>query len=143
MSRLHEDAKVGRLKAIPLFADASRTALGHLAAAADEVSVAAGTTLIHQGHDHHEGYVVVSGTVDVIVDDETVAEVGEGELVGELGLFGQRPASATVRARTEVEVLVIPYNRFDQLLDDHPALTKTIATKLAARLHNMDRLHQR
>ena len=138
---LHEDAKVGRLKAIPLFADASRTALRHLATAADEVSVPVGTTLIHQGHDHHEGYVVVTGIVDVVVDGEKVAEVGEGEMIGELGLFGQRPASATVKAQTPVEALVIPYNRFDQILDDNPSLTKTIATKLAARLHGMDQLH--
>jgi len=139
---LHEDAKVGRLKSVPLFADASRTALRHLASTADEVTVPKGSTLIHQGHDHHEGYVIVAGRVEVVLDGERVAEIGEGEIVGELGLFGQRPASATVKALTAVEALIIPYNRFDRILDENPTLTKTIATKLAARLHGMDVRHR-
>jgi len=142
MKLLHHDAKVDRLAAIPLFAGASQTALKHLATAADEASVPAGSTLIHQGHDHHEGYLIMSGVVEVIVDGEKVAEIGEGELVGELGLFGQRPASATVKALTPVDTLIIPYNRFDQILDDNPTLTKAVAIKLAARLHHMDLLHR-
>ncbi|MEZ5230647.1 MAG: hypothetical protein R2710_29440 [Acidimicrobiales bacterium] len=37
--------------------------------------------------------------------------------------------------------MVIPHNRFDQILDDNPALTKAVAKKLAMRLHEMDAHH--
>lgn len=138
MTFLHHDAKLDRLKAIPLFANATSAGLEHLLMAADEISVPPDSVLIHQGHAHHEGYVIVSGTVGIAVNGEQVAEIGEGEIVGELGLFGQRPASATVTALTTLNALVIPYNRFDQILDDNPSMAKTMAIKLAARLHGMD-----
>lgn len=136
--RLHHDAKTDRIAAIPLFRDADRNALTHIAAAADEVSVEAGIELITQGTIHYEGYVIVSGTVRVLIDDTQVAVIGPGEIVGELSLFGHGPASATVRAAEPVVALAIPYNRFDQLLDENPTFVKSIAKELAGRLHAMD-----
>lgn len=144
MPSLHRhDAKIERLKNIPLFSRADKKALEHLASAADEVTVAAGTLLISEGHRHNEGYVIVEGEVSVEVGGSKVAEVPAGELVGELALFGSNPtASATVKATTETSVLVIPYNRFDLILDENPALTKAIAQQLANRLQKMDRLYE-
>ncbi len=137
------DAKMDRLKAIPLFAKADEKALEHLASAADEVTVAAGTVLIKEGHRHHEGYVIISGSVRVHVGDQHVADIPAGELVGELALFGATAlASASVSAATETAVLVIPYNRFDQILDDNPSLTKAMAKQLANRLQKMDHLYE-
>ena len=132
------DEKVKRLATLPLFKKASKTALEHLAAAADEVTVEPGHTLISQGHHHHEGYVIEFGTVEVVVDDEVVAEIPAGEMVGELSMLDPGPASATVRAKTKTSVLVIPYNRIDQILDENPAMVKAIAKELAARLRAMD-----
>lgn len=141
--RLHHDAKVERLKEIPLFRNASKDGLKHLSEAADEVDVSPGTELIGQGHRNHEAYVIVSGTVEIEVDGDKVATVPAGQIVGELGLFGHGPASATVTAIDEVSVLSIPYNRFDQILDETPGLAKEIARELAGRLHAMDQEHAR
>lgn len=134
----HDDAKIDRLKTIPLFEHADKTALQHLASAADEATVKPGTVLIGQGHLHAEGYIIVSGTASVFVDDVEVAEIPENEIIGELSLFGQHIASATVKAKTELSVLSIPYNRFDQIMTDNPNLTKAIAKQLAGRLQSMD-----
>lgn len=139
----HPDAKIERLKSIELFSNADKKALDHLASAADEATLSPGQKLITEGHRHNEGYVIVSGSVQVDVGGETVAEVPAGELVGELALFGSNPiASATVTALTETSVLVIPYNRFDQILDDNPSLSKAIAKQLATRLQNMDQMYE-
>ncbi len=135
------DAKAKRLSSIDLFKDADRQAIENLARAADEVAVTAGTVIIKQDTHHTEGYILVEGTVAVEVDGQHVADIEATEVFGEIGLFANTPASATVRATTDVEVLVIPYNRFDQILDDNPALAKAIAKKLAVRLHNMDAHH--
>ena len=136
------DPKEARLKAVPIFAKAGTDALHHLASAADEVSVSAGHVLIEQGKHHHEFYVIESGTAVVEIEGNEIAEIPAGEFVGELGFFVQGPASATVRAKTDVELMVIPYNRFDQILDDNPPLVRAIATELAIRLHDTDaRLH--
>ena len=137
------DAKIERLKTIKLFSDADQKALEHLASAADEITVAAGTKLISEGHRHNEGYLIVDGAVTVEVGGEEVATVPTGELIGELALFGANPvASATVKTATETSLLVIPYNRFDEILDDNPKLTKAIAKQLATRLQTMDQLYE-
>ncbi len=138
MLRNQDDAKAHRLHSIDLFKDADKKAIEHLEQAADEVDVKAGTLIIKQGQHHTEGYILLEGTVAVDVDGTKVADIDAVEVFGEIGLFANTPASATVRATTDVKLLVIPYNRFDQILTDNPALTKTIAKKLAMRLHQMD-----
>lgn len=139
----HPDAKIERLKNIALFEKADKKALSHLASAADEATLAPGQKLITEGHRHNEGYIILSGSMEVAVGGEVIAEIPAGELVGELALFGSNPvASATVTATTETAVLVIPYNRFDQILDDNPSLTKAIAQQLATRLQKMDHLYE-
>jgi len=143
MPVLHrEDAKVARLREIELFAGADKSALQNLASAADEFEVPVGTVLIAEGHRHHEAYLVTKGSLSVVIGDKEVATIGEGELVGELGLFGGTPASATVLAKTDLAALAIPYNRFDQILNDNPALSRTIAIQLAERLRSMDLLYR-
>jgi CRP-like cAMP-binding protein len=137
-----KDPKEARLLMVPMFAKADPSALHHLASAADEVSIKAGHVLIEQGHHHHEIYVIEEGTAGVEIDGTEIAQIEAGEFVGELGFFVPGPATATVRAKTAAELLVIPYNRFDQILDDNPSLVRAIAAELAARLHATDaRLH--
>ncbi len=138
-----DDPKGERLLAIPLFASADKQALQHLESAVDEVDVKAGTVLYTQGHRHAEGYVLVSGTLSVTIDGEEVAEISGLEVIGEVALFGHSTASATVTAKSDASLLVIPYNRFDQILDDNPGFTKAIAKQLAARLNAMDARLQR
>lgn len=136
------DAKEKRLKELSLFKNGDRKAIAHLASAADEVAVKAGQKLIAQGHHHNEIYVIEQGTATVSIDGADVADIPAGELVGELGYFVRQAASATVAAKTDLSVLVIPYNRFDQILDDNPGLARTIAVELAERLYATDaKLH--
>ncbi|MDH3299568.1 MAG: cyclic nucleotide-binding domain-containing protein [Acidimicrobiia bacterium] len=132
------DAKAERLRNLPLFKGADEEAIEHLASAADEVTVKAGHTLISQGRHHQEMYVLESGAAAVEIDGRLVAEVTGGEFVGELGYFTREPASATVRTVDECRLLVIPYNRFAQILDDNPKMVRAIVAELAQRLQAID-----
>lgn len=141
--QLHHDAKIDRIKEQNLFRNADKQALKHIATAADEVHLAAGRQLIKQGSFHYEGYLILSGSVTVTVDDRVVATIPAGEMVGELSLFGHGPSSATVTTAEDVVALSIPYNQFDTILDENPTLAKQMAKELAGRLHDMnERLHQ-
>jgi CRP-like cAMP-binding protein len=133
--------KTKRIHNLPFFKSASKGALEHLASAADEVSIEAGHRLISQGQHHNEGFVIESGVAEVEVDGVVVAEIPEGEMIGELAFFDRGPATATVKAKTAMTVLVIPYNRFDQIMDDNPEMVKAIARELAGRLRTMDAKH--
>lgn len=139
MTLLHHDAKVERISKLPLFKNAGQKAIEHVATAADEVTLEAGRVLIKQGTHHNECFIVEKGTLTVSIDGETVATIGAGETVGELSVFGHSPASATVTTAEDVVALVIPDNRFDQILDEVPGLAKSIAIHLAERLYEMDK----
>ncbi len=137
--KLHsEDAKEARLAKLPLFQEASRKALKHLAAAADDIEVAEGSEMLRQGAIHHETFIIVSGSATVSIDGTDVATIPAGEMVGELSFFNRGPSTATVTAAEPVALLSIPHNRFQQILDDHPALTQSILIELASRLRQMD-----
>ncbi len=126
--------KKDRLLELRLFQGADDTALDHLASAVDEVTVDAGHTLITQGSHHSEIIVLASGSATVEIDGSKVADIPAGEFVGELSFFNRGMASATVKAAERSDIMVIPYNRFNQILDDNPRLVRAIAAELAERL---------
>ncbi|MEM7322919.1 MAG: cyclic nucleotide-binding domain-containing protein [Actinomycetota bacterium] len=132
------DPKEERLRQLPLFKDADRKAIENLASLADEASVSAGQALITEGHQHREVYVIESGTASVIIDGNEVAEIPAGEMVGEVGFFSGQPASATVSAKTDMRVLVIPYNGFDRTMEENPAMVRAVLKELAERLYATD-----
>jgi CRP-like cAMP-binding protein len=132
------DEKQKRLAGLAMFKGADARALKHLAGSADEISVSAGDTLIRQGTANQELYIFETGSGKVEIDGNHVADIDSGELIGELGYFVRTPASATVTAAEDSVVLVIPYNRFAEILDDNPQLVRAIAVELAERLHAMD-----
>jgi CRP-like cAMP-binding protein len=132
------DAKEDRLRRLPLFKGADDEAISHLASAADEVTVDAGHTLIRQGHHHQEMYILESGSATVEIDGAEVATIPAGEFVGELSYFNRGAASATVKTAETSTVLVIPYNRFEQILEDNPKFVRAIAAELAERLEATD-----
>ncbi len=132
------DPKAERLRKMSLFRGADDTAIEHLASAVDEVTVQAGHALIRQGHHHQEMYVLESGSATVEIDGTKVADIPAGEFVGELSYFNRGAASATVITAETSEVMVIPYNRFEQILDDNPRLVRAIAAELADRLEATD-----
>src|SRR5687768_2064987 len=73
---------------------------------------AAGATILAEGDGVREMYVVETGSADVFVDDRLggehrVGQIGPGATVGEMALFTGQPASASVRATTPLEVLVV------------------------------------
>lgn len=136
------DPKMERIRAVPMFAEASEDTLAMLAGAADEVTVAPGTALISQGHLSHETYVIEQGEVQILVDDEAVATAGAGEIIGDLAFLDPGPATATVRATTTTRLLVIAHNRMDAVVEREPTMLRTMAAELAERLRAMDARHR-
>lgn len=95
-----------------------------------------GETLIAEGDAVVGLYELQSGQVDIVRDGATVATVAEpGAMFGEMSLLLDRPASASVRARTETVVVEIPDAR-DRLVHD-PDFAVDLARLLARRVDVM------
>lgn len=133
------DSKLERLQAAPFFAGCDRKELKDLEGIIDTVEVKEGVELFRQGRREHYAYVVESGTAEVVIDGKIVAEIPKGEMIGEIALLVHGPSSATVTAKTPMSLLVIPHDRFGQILADTPGLSLAIARELAQRLQNIDK----
>ena len=130
--------KERELQQLDLFRACRPAELRSLAAAVEESTLPAGATLCRQGERGQECYVVASGEVDVLIDDVLVATLGPGEVVGELSLLDNGPRTATVVARTAVELFVIPRRRFKVLMERVPSLGSALMVALSHRLRAVD-----
>ena len=77
---------------------------------------AAGSTVVAEGDSLRELYVVESGAADVFISDRLgehrINRVGAGTTLGDMSLFTGQAASATVRAATDLDVLVLSDTEF-------------------------------
>jgi CRP-like cAMP-binding protein len=95
-----------------------------------------GETLIGEGDEIVSLYELRSGTVEIVRGGATVATVAEpGALFGEMSLLLDRPASASVRARTETVVVEIDDARYRLATD--PDFAVVLARLLARRVDTM------
>ena len=87
-----------RLKRISIFADLDDEALGHIAALAAEVSVPAGKELVREGDYSYDMLAIEEGTAKVERGGDQIAELGPGDVIGEMGVLERDQRTATVTA---------------------------------------------
>jgi CRP-like cAMP-binding protein len=98
-----------RLTAIPLFSPLSQDEAKRLAAFASETSIAEGQMLMKQGDYSTELIAIEEGTADIVQDGNKIAEVGEGDLIGEMGLLSREPRNADVIATSPMMVIKLTH----------------------------------
>ena len=106
--------------------------------------LAAGEVLFEQGDPPDAAYFIVAGRVMVSVREpdgaaEPIAELGRGEVVGELGLLDRAPRSATVRAVRDTTLAVFTTEVFEELVTRSPALMLHVARGILTRLRRTPR----
>jgi len=134
---LRKNRKAELLRSVPLFSECSKRELGDVAELADELSVPAGTALMREGERGREFVVLVEGTVKVTRKGRKVAELGDGDFVGEIALVADVPRTATVVASSPLRMLVVSDRAFQRLLRQQPALAAKVMRSLGERLAAM------
>jgi len=127
-----------QLAGLPLFSACSGRDLQRLAAAADELEVAAGTELTRQGAVGREAFVIIGGSARVTKDGRAAAELGPGDHFGEMALLDGGPRTATVTALTDMSVLVLSKPAFNAVLDEIPTLAHKLLVATARRLRESE-----
>ena len=93
-----------------------------------------GDTLIRQEHLVTDLILIYNGTVDVKVAGKKVAELRDGQFVGEMSFLTEKPATATCVVKHDTELLVWPQKEFKDLLKRNPSLYFTIQSLLSAQV---------
>jgi hypothetical protein len=74
----------------------------------------AGRTLVEQGQQGDELFLLFDGMLQVEIDGKPVADVGPGAILGELALLHEGRRTATLRAVTPCRVAVVPKDQIDR-----------------------------
>ena len=97
-----------RLKSVPLFASLSKKELRQVAHCADEVDVREGRAIISEGGSAYEFFVIEEGHCEVTAPDgRTLADLGPGDFMGEMGAVGHAKRSASVVAKSPMTLIVM------------------------------------
>jgi len=93
-----------------------------------------GEVIIKEGMTVKDLHLIYNGTVDVIVKDDKVAELKDGQFVGEMSFLTEKPATATCKVKHDAELLVWRQREFKELLKRNPSLYYSIQSLLSAQL---------
>jgi hypothetical protein len=74
----------------------------------------AGRTLVQQGQQGDELFLLFDGMLQVEIDGKPVADVGPGAILGELALLHEGRRTATLRAVTPCRVAVVPKDQINR-----------------------------
>jgi CRP-like cAMP-binding protein len=126
--------KVAALQGVPLFEGLSKKDLGTVGQIADEVDIPAGKTLIREGENGSQFFVLLEGEADVRRKGRKVNTLAAGDFFGEIALLEDRLTTATVTATSPVRVLVLTRSSFGKLLRDEPRVQLRVLQAVVKRL---------
>lgn len=106
---------------------------------AEELVFEGGATIVRQFDRNSDLFIVLEGSVKIkSFSGETIAELGEGSLLGEISLVDDAPRSATVNSVGQTRVARLPAADLRRLLDANPSVAmvvyRNIARILSARI---------
>jgi signal transduction histidine kinase len=135
------------LRKSPLFQGLSDEELQKLMDMAEPVFLRAGEILLQQGEPGDAAYVVIKGEFEVQKQTgQSLIKIdvrNSGDVVGEMALLSRAPRNATLIAKTDGEVLRIPQEAFEQLLQSSTTAAMAVLHWVMSRLtQNESLLHQ-
>jgi hypothetical protein len=108
------------LRGLDLFASLPTATVETLAVRCRHVAAESGAEIIHQGDQGDTFFVIEAGDIAVIKQGVVQRTEGTGEYFGEIALMHDTPRTATVLAKTAVQLLVIDRADFLAAIGSHP-----------------------
>jgi CRP-like cAMP-binding protein len=100
-----------------------------------------GEVIVRQGEVGDCMYVVQEGKVEVVLETEgreiRLAELGEGELIGEMAIFDREVRMATVRAFGKARVLTVDERNFLRRVHEDPSLAYRLVRTMSQRIREL------
>jgi CRP/FNR family cyclic AMP-dependent transcriptional regulator len=131
------DETAQRLAGTRLFAGVDAEGLDRIAARMTELDVPADRAIVRQGEIGTGFFVIVTGSVRVVRDGETLVHLGPGAFFGELSLLDGRPRLAQVVTDVPTTCLALASWDFEAVVAEQPSVALAILRELAGRLREL------
>lgn len=122
---------------LELFRGMTPEVIERIAEQSVEDRYSSGDTVITQGEEDDDMFVILEGGVDVVVDVEgsevVVDEMRAGDYFGEMSLLTDSPRTATIRARSECRLRSVSRAAIKQLIDTDRSILPLLSENLAER----------
>jgi CRP-like cAMP-binding protein len=125
------------LRGIDIFKPLPPPVLESLAHHLVPVRLEPGREVFRQGELGDRFYIVADGEVEIVTDGRVVAATGPGDYFGEIALLRDVPRTATVRAKTDVELRALERDEFISAVTGHPASAETADSVVATRMSSL------
>lgn len=106
---------------------------------------AKGDVLFRRGERGQHAYFIERGAVEVIIQkdgaDFVIANLGAGEIIGEMSMIDDAPRSATIIATEETEVIVIQRSRFIKPLTSADPMMSLLLRVVLTRFRDAQNLY--
>ncbi len=137
--------RIARLAACPIFATLPSTDLAALSKFFTEVSYPPNETFIMQGEEDSSLFVIATGLVEVFHLDNagneiSIAKVGAGEPIGEMGYFTGGVRTACVRTLETTQLLQAQYEDLTDYFENVPRVALAFTTVVEQRKKEMEQL---
>jgi CRP-like cAMP-binding protein len=139
---LAREEKIDMLGSMPLFQGVDAEDLGGIADRTVEVDYAGGGVIVREGEIGTGFFVIVSGSVRVVRDGETVITLGRGEFFGELSVLDRRPRIAQVVAAEPTTCLALASWDLEAVIAEQPRVALAMLRVLAERLRDLSDAHR-
>lgn len=139
---MNETEKIKKLRFFSLFKDLSDTELSSIAKFIHEQSIPAKKNFIAQDTESNTVYFIYKGLVRAYRStnegqDVNLSVMGEGEIIGEMGILEELPRSANVETIQDTIVFTLTKADFINLLKTYPKTSITLLKFLSRRLRNI------
>jgi CRP-like cAMP-binding protein len=128
-------ADVETFRSIPIFSECDVVHLQLLAFSAVRQTFAKGDVVIKQGLRGGAAYLILSGRVDLVGEDNMkIGSAGPGAMLGEVAMIGDVPYVITARASEQVDTARIGRSLFMRLAIEYPEFGTAVFNTLSQRL---------
>jgi CRP/FNR family transcriptional regulator, cyclic AMP receptor protein len=130
------------LARIPFFAGLDSADLERVAAGTRTRRFRRGEVIFHAGDPGDALFIILSGEVKIALpsdegDEAILATLREGDVFGELAVLDGAPRSATATALVPTETVILPRDRFRELISTVPAARDALLASLAGELRRL------
>lgn len=104
----------------------------------DTLTLIAGEHLFRVGETGREMFVLIEGTLDILIGERVVETAHAGALLGEMAMIEEAPRTASVIAKTDCKLARINQRRFQFLVQQNPFFAIHVMQVLVGRLRHMN-----